>query len=98
MGSPSDQKAGSPDQKTGCFVLMDWTPGPGTEIGDLYSLAACDYIIGPPSTYTQWASFYGQVPRFVHNRKYEEKSGMVRMSPTHSNFTVHINGFGRFAS
>jgi hypothetical protein len=29
---------------------------------DLYGLAACDAIIGPPSTYSQWASFYGKVP------------------------------------
>lgn len=29
---------------------------------DLYGLAKCDYIIGPPSTYSQWASFYGDVP------------------------------------
>lgn len=29
---------------------------------DLYGLAACDYIIGPPSTYSQWASFYGKKP------------------------------------
>ena len=32
-------------------------------IEDLYSLAACDYIMGPPSTYSMWASFYGQTPR-----------------------------------
>ena len=25
-------------------------------ITDLYGLASCDYIIGPPSTYSQWAS------------------------------------------
>ncbi len=31
-------------------------------ISDLYTLAACDYIIGPPSTYSMWASFYGNVP------------------------------------
>ena len=31
-------------------------------ITDLYGLASCDYIIGPPSTYSQWASFYGNVP------------------------------------
>lgn len=31
-------------------------------ITDLYGLAKCDYIIGPPSTYSQWASFYGNVP------------------------------------
>lgn len=32
---------------------------------DLYSLSICDYIIGPPSTFSQWASFYGRVPLFV---------------------------------
>lgn len=33
-------------------------------ISDLYTLAQCDYIIGPPSTYSMWASFYGEVPLF----------------------------------
>ena len=33
-------------------------------VQDLYSLAKCDYIIGPPSTYTNWASFYGNVPLY----------------------------------
>ena len=31
-------------------------------IVDLYSLAQCDGIIGAPSTFSQWASFYGKVP------------------------------------
>ena len=31
-------------------------------VTDLYGLSRCDYIIGPPSTYSQWASFYGNVP------------------------------------
>lgn len=31
-------------------------------IVDLYLLAECDYLIGPPSTFTAWASFYGNVP------------------------------------
>ena len=31
---------------------------------DLYALAACDYVIGPPSTFSGWASFYGEVPRW----------------------------------
>ena len=31
---------------------------------DLYSFAKCDYILGPPSTYTMWASFMGQVPLY----------------------------------
>ncbi len=31
-------------------------------IEDLYGLSKCDYIIGPPSTFSMWASFYGQKP------------------------------------
>lgn len=75
---------------------LDWIPGPGTEIGDLYCLAACDFIIGPPSTYSQWASFYGEVPRFVHNRKYDERSGLPRTALSCAIFSVHTSGFGRF--
>lgn len=37
-------------------------PGIGRIIEDLYSLAACDYIIGPPSTYSNWAAYYGEAP------------------------------------
>ncbi|MDH4129338.1 MAG: hypothetical protein OEV44_11315, partial [Spirochaetota bacterium] len=36
--------------------------GTGHLLEDLYSLAECDYIIGPPSTFSSWASFYGNVP------------------------------------
>jgi len=39
--------------------------GPGHRVEDLYALACCDYLIGPPSTYTMWASFYGQVPLYM---------------------------------
>jgi hypothetical protein len=31
-------------------------------IVDLMALAHCDYIVGPPSTFSAWASFYGKVP------------------------------------
>lgn len=31
----------------------------GKAIVDLYSLSQCDYIIGPPSTFSMWASLYG---------------------------------------
>ena len=31
-------------------------------ITDLYALSRCDLIIGSPSSYSQWASFYGDVP------------------------------------
>lgn len=33
-------------------------------IEDMYSLAKCDFIVGPPSTYSMWASFYGNVPLY----------------------------------
>ncbi len=36
--------------------------GAGTPVGDLYALAKCDYIFGPLSTFSQWASFYGGKP------------------------------------
>jgi hypothetical protein len=36
--------------------------GPGSAVGDLQALAQCDFIMGPPSTFTQWASFYGNHP------------------------------------
>lgn len=36
--------------------------GPRPAIVDLYALAACDRIIGPPSSFGGWAAFYGQAP------------------------------------
>jgi len=30
---------------------------------DLVTLSLCDYILGPPSTFSHWASFIGKVPR-----------------------------------
>jgi hypothetical protein len=38
--------------------------GPGDPIGDLFALAACDLLIGPVSTFTQWASYYGNAPLY----------------------------------
>ena len=34
-------------------------------IVDLYALAACDAIIAPPSTYSQWAAYYGGIPLYM---------------------------------
>jgi len=39
--------------------------GPGSQMGDLHALARCDWIIGPPSTFSMWASFYGNKPLFL---------------------------------
>ena len=40
-----------------CFTIVDTT---GEK--DLYALSGCNYIIGAPSTYSEWASFMGKVP------------------------------------
>ena len=41
------------------FPSFDVVLGNGQIVEDMYAFAACDYIVGPPSTYTGWASFYG---------------------------------------
>jgi hypothetical protein len=47
------------------FAGLCWTLGVGNPVADVYSLAACDYIIAVPSTFSRWASFYGRVPLFM---------------------------------
>lgn len=42
--------------------------GAGHPVDDLYSFAGCDYLMGPPSTYSMWASFYGRVPLLTLER------------------------------
>ena len=49
-------------QNPECFSGLTWTPGAGQLVADMYALAECDWLIGPPSTFSQWASFYGQKP------------------------------------
>jgi hypothetical protein len=36
--------------------------GTNSPVSDIFALARCDYILGPKSTFTQWASFYGEKP------------------------------------
>jgi hypothetical protein len=38
--------------------------GTGQPLEDMYGLAGCDFIMGPPSTFSIWASFYGEVPLY----------------------------------
>lgn len=40
-------------------------------ISDLWILAQCDYIIGPPSTFNAWASFSGNKPLYTIKSKEE---------------------------
>jgi len=46
--------------------------GANSPMGDLYALAECDFIFGPPSTFSKWASFYGNKPVF-HLRNNEAR-------------------------
>ena len=70
----------------------------------MYSLAACDYIMGPPSTYTLWASLYGGARLyFMQNAEADISmddfldyfsivgSHNVHSDPDHSQYVV-ING------
>jgi hypothetical protein len=43
-------------------VSLGGARGPGHPVSDLYALAGCDYLFGPPSSFSVWASFYGRVP------------------------------------
>lgn len=47
------------------FTGLEYRFGTGHLIEDMYSFAECDLLVGPPSTFTGWASFYGQKP--MHN-------------------------------
>jgi hypothetical protein len=49
-------------------------------IEDLYALSRCDYIMGPPSTFSMWASFVGDVPLRILRYK-DEKITLGQFSP-----------------
>lgn len=63
-----------PNRKVAFFVCSDEPRNvgefPGLSVGfgtdspvsDIYALARCDYILGAKSTFSQWASFYGEKP------------------------------------
>jgi hypothetical protein len=47
------------------YAGMQCTRLDGTAVEDLYTLAGCDYLIGPPSTFGKWAAWHGRVPRYT---------------------------------
>jgi hypothetical protein len=55
--------------------------GAGHFVEDLYSFAACDYLLGPPSTFSAWASFYGRTPL----RVLESRDNELRLDQFHVN-------------
>ena len=44
------------------YAALNVTYGTGDLIEDMYAFAKCDYLMGAPSTFTMWSSFYGKVP------------------------------------
>lgn len=54
-------------KKCDCYTLPN-----GSATKDLCGLSICDYIIGPPSTFSGWASFIGDTPLyFIENPEKE---------------------------
>jgi hypothetical protein len=49
-------------QRRAAFGSLRVTLGPGTVAGDLFTLAECDYIVCPASSYSLWAAFHGRKP------------------------------------
>jgi hypothetical protein len=55
--------------------------GPGSPMGDLYALAKCDYLLGTLSSFSQWASFYGNKPLYqVRDANERLELGKFRVS------------------
>lgn len=50
------------EQDWDAFSHLPHERAKGSSVEDLYTLSACDLIVGPPSSFTLWASFYGRAP------------------------------------
>ena len=69
---------------TGCNCVR-FGKEPSGAVLDLYTLSACDRIIGPFSSYSRWASFIGEVPLcFLENKNQQF---------TNDSFTKIVNFF-----
>ncbi|MGC2064098.1 MAG: alpha-1,2-fucosyltransferase [Thermodesulfovibrionales bacterium] len=87
-----------PDRKVCFFISSDEPPSKnefngltvkiaaGPAVNDLYTLSQCDFLIGPPSTFSQWASFYGNKP-LLHLRKKDER---ISLENFHVSFFENI--------
>jgi len=72
--SPSFLICSSNDIDPAPFRGLRIAGGPGFPMGDLHALSLCDRIIGPPSTFSQWASYSGNVPLCILESKLSEVS------------------------
>jgi hypothetical protein len=72
------------DVRLDVFHGMAVERGHGLHVADLYSLAGCDYLVGPPSSFSLWASFYGRRPLYWMRK--------VSARPTLDDFAVRFPG------
>lgn len=56
--------ASNEDLRSSFLVNKNLIFCPNHIVQDLYILSQCDYIIGAPSTYSEWAAFYGGKPYY----------------------------------
>jgi hypothetical protein len=55
---------------TNLKVPLEMSLSKNSTVVDHYLMSKCDYIIGPPSSFTMWASFIGEVPYFhIHGEE-----------------------------
>jgi len=61
------------------FGGLTVTPGPGEVVADLHALSLCDGIMGPPSTFSTWASYRGRTPLCMlqHHRQQVQEHDFV---------------------
>ncbi len=34
-------------------------------VSENYALSKCDYLVGPPSSFTAWAAYFGNIPLLI---------------------------------
>ncbi len=71
------------------FSGLSVTFGPGHLLEDMYAFAKTDLIVGPPSTFTMWAAFYGGVPL----RTLERREGEVSTEALPKNLFAEQSGY-----
>ena len=65
---------GNTDLRRDDFGDLNVRFGTGHLIEDMYSFAETDFLVGPPSTYTKWASLYGDVPlEFIEGANHDPR-------------------------
>lgn len=77
-----------PVPTNGPFDAFQIYYGAGGAAEDLYALQLCDYIIGPPSTFSKWASIMGATPLHIIYGKNESITSIDDFSPlvSHTKF------------